>query len=71
MSTSDDINKTLKADAKAAIAKAHQEVQEENQKKAVDLLKKKLREKANAETVLENIDREIAELELRIEQGNF
>ena len=60
-----------KPDPQAAIAKAHKEVAEELQEKAVKLLKAKLREKAEAQTVLENIDREIEELELRIEQGNI
>jgi methylase of polypeptide subunit release factors len=57
--------------AKAAIIKAKEEIAEENLKKAVDLLKKKLREREAAQTVLSNIDREICELELKIEQGNI
>jgi len=67
------VNETVepKLDAKAAIARAKREVQEENMKKAVETLKGKLRERDRAATVLENIDREISELELKIEQGNL
>lgn len=61
----------MTVDAKAAIARAHREVQEESMAKAVSLLKKKLIEQTAAETVLANVKREIAELELRIEQGNI
>ncbi len=57
--------------AKEAILKAKQEIAEENLKKAVELLKKKLREREAAQVVLTNIDREISELELKIEQGNI
>lgn len=64
-------DKIQKPDAKAAIAKAHREVAEENQEKAVKLLKSKLREKEAAETVVANIEREIADLEMKIEQGNI
>jgi len=58
-------------DAKAAIARARREVQEDLMKKAVDKLKAKLKERDTASTVLANIDREIKDLELAIEQGNF
>lgn len=51
------------------IAKA--EVAAENQKKAVDKLKVKLRERDAAATVLANVEREIKDLELAIEQGNI
>jgi hypothetical protein len=60
-----------KPDPKAAIAKAHREIAEENQAKAVGALKKKLRELEGAETIVGNIKREIADLELKIEQGNI
>jgi len=60
-----------KPDAKAAIAKAHREVAEENQAKAVKALKSKLRELEAAQTVVANVEREIQELELKIEQGNL
>ncbi len=57
--------------SKAAIQRARNEVAEENTKKSVELLKVKLRALASAETVVSNIGREIAELELAIEQGNI
>ena len=62
-----DINKT---DPKAVLAKAYAEIEKEDVEKAVKLLKSKLREKKEAETVLRNVEREIKDLELRIEQGN-
>ena len=58
-------------DAKAAIKRAEDEVAQENQDKAVALLKAKLREQASAQTVLDNIGREIEDLKARIEQGNI
>ncbi len=64
-------NEIQKPDPKAAIAKAHREIAEENQNKAVGALKKKLRELEGAETIVANIQREIADLELKIEQGNL
>lgn len=57
-------------DAKAAIAKARREIAEENLNKGVAKLKTKLRERDSAATVVANIDREIAELELSINQGS-
>ncbi len=57
--------------AQAAITAARNEVAQENQRKAIDLLKTKLRSLASAETVVANIKREIADLELKIEQGNI
>ncbi len=65
---SNDINKT---DPKAVIAKARREIAEENQEKAVKLLKNKLRELNGAEVVLANVKREIEELELKIQHGNI
>ena len=65
---SNDINKT---DPKAAIAKARREIAEENQEKAVKLLKNKLRELNGAEIVVANVKREIEELELKIQHGNI
>lgn len=56
---------------RAEMTRLKREVQEENVKKAVETLKSKLRERDRAQTVLANIDREIAELELKIEQGNL
>jgi hypothetical protein len=61
----------LKPNFKDVVMRAKREVQEENIKKAVETLKGKLREKDRAETVLSNIQREISELELKIEQGNL
>jgi hypothetical protein len=61
----------LKPSYKDVISRAKREVQEENVKKAVETLKGKLRERDRAQTVLANIDREVAELELKIEQGNL
>jgi len=55
---------------KAAIARARQEVDEEKMTKSVAALKAKLKELDAAKTVVANIEREIADLELRIEQGN-
>jgi hypothetical protein len=57
--------------AKDAILKAKNEIAEENLKKGVEALKRKLREQNAAEAVLANVKREIAELELQIEQGNI
>jgi hypothetical protein len=56
--------------ARAAITAARNEIAREKQDKAVKLLKDKLRARDTAATVLANIDREIADLELQIEQGN-
>lgn len=64
-------NNEFKPNPKAAIAKARREISEENQEKAVKLLKGKLRELSGAETVVSNVKREIEELELKIEHGNI
>lgn len=61
----------MKANAKAAIAAAKREIEEENQKKAIKLLKDKYRELEAAETVVSNVQREIEDLELKIEHGNI
>lgn len=63
-------NGSFQMDAKAAIARAKREIQEENMQKGVAKLKAKYRELATAETVVSNIRREIADLELSVEQGN-
>lgn len=57
--------------AQSAITRARNEIAAEKLAKAVELLKRKLRERDSASTVLANIDREIADLELQIEQGNI
>lgn len=54
----------------AVIARARKEVQEERMEAAVQKLKVKYRERAAAKTVLDNLDREIEDLEASIEQGN-
>lgn len=51
-------------------ARAKREVAEEMAKKGVEKLKIKYRELHAAETVVSNIKREIADLELATEQGN-
>lgn len=56
--------------AKTAIQRARNEVAEERMADSVRKLKKLLIAEADAETVLENIRREIADLEESIEQGN-
>ena len=61
---------SIKTDAQEAIEKARQEVADEKMADAVSKLKNKLRERDAAATVLENIDREIKDLEVAIEQGN-
>ena len=65
------MTKMQKPDAKAAIAAAKREIAEENQKKAVKLLKEKYRELEAAETVVNNVKREIEDLEMKIEHGNI
>jgi phage shock protein A len=56
--------------AQAAITAARNEIAREKLEKGVARLKAKLRELDAAETVVANIKREIADLELQIEQGN-
>lgn len=51
--------------------RAKREVAEEHAKTAVEKLKVKYRSLKSAETVVENVKREIADLELAIEQGNI
>ena len=60
----------VQVNAKNAIQQARNEVAEENLESAVEKLKVKLRELAAAETVVENVTREIADLEEAIAQGN-
>jgi hypothetical protein len=61
----------MNVDANKAILAARNEIAQENQKKAVELLKGKLRQLSAAQTVVANVEREIADLELKIEQGNI
>ena len=60
----------LKSKGQKAIEKAREEVEAEDMADAVCKLKAKLRERQEAKTVLDNIDREIADLEEAITQGN-
>jgi hypothetical protein len=57
-------------DKRAAIEQAHAEIEQENMAKGVKLLKAKLRELQVARTVLENLQREVTDLEQSIEDGN-
>ncbi len=57
--------------AETAIQAAHREIAEENQKKAVKVLKSKLRELEEAKTIVANVEREIVDLEQRIKDGNL
>ncbi len=66
-----EVKLDVSVDPKAAIARAKREIAEEGMKKAVDKLKGKLRERESAKTVLANVEREIADLELAIEHGNI
>ncbi len=54
----------------SALEQAKAELAKENSEKAVKLLKGKLREKQAAELVVSNLEREIADLNKRIEQGD-
>lgn len=49
---------------------AREELAKETAQKAVKLLKAKLQERQKAEAVLANIDREIEDLEQKIDDGN-
>lgn len=60
-----------KLDPKAVVARAQREIAEEQMSKAVVALKTKYRELGAAQTVIDNVRREIAHLELKIEQGNL
>ena len=66
-----DIEPTGAALRRTAIDEAKAEIEKEDLKKAVTALKAKYRELREAETVVRNINREIADLELQIEQGNL
>lgn len=56
--------------AKTAIDRARREIAEEEIQKGVARLKVKYRELGAAKTVVANVEREIADLEAAIEQGN-
>ena len=53
-----------------AVAAAKAEILKEKTAKAVEILKKLYRQKEAAQVALDNIDREIADAEEAIEQGN-
>lgn len=55
---------------KTPMAQAMEEIEKESKAKAVKLLVVKLREKKAAELVLKNIEREIVDLNERINQGD-
>jgi len=61
----------LKQVENSILDQAKAEIAKEEVTRAVKLYKGKLKERNAAQTVLDNIDREIADLELKIEQGNF
>lgn len=61
----------LKEVKNSILDKAKEEIAKEEVARAVTLYKAKLKERNAAKTVLDNIDREIQDLELKIEQGNF
>ena len=60
----------MESKAQKAIRLAREEVEAEDMEKAVVKLKAKLRELNTAKTVVSNIEREIADLEEAIAQGN-
>lgn len=57
--------------AQRALAKAKKEIADEVLDRAVAAFKSKLRERDRAQVILDNVNREIADLEARIEQGNL
>lgn len=61
----------MNTSAQNAITAARNEIAQETQKKAVELLKTQLRALAAAQTVVSNIERQITDLDLKIEQGNI
>jgi hypothetical protein len=60
-----------KLNAKNIREQAEAEVAKERAERAKTLLKAKLNDKAKAQTVLDNLNREIQDLETAIEHGNF
>jgi len=57
--------------AAAALAKAKEEIAAEQLTKGVAAFKVKLRALEAAKLVVENLEREIADLQAKIEQGNY
>lgn len=64
-----NITSATNAAAKDALAQAKAEIEAEQLRSAVSKFKAKLREQAAAQLVLDNVTREIQELQLKIEQG--
>jgi len=64
----DKMSKTENLTVKGVIAEAKRELQQERLKEAKSLIKQKLKEKEKAQLVLNNIDREIEELEIELGQ---
>lgn len=60
----------LKTPEKSLSQIAREEVNREKQDKGVKLLKDKYRDLDKAQTIVSNLEREIADLEKEIEQGN-
>ncbi len=69
MNDTPSIQQTTKG--RDARLKALEEIDEEDLKKAVNLYKTKLRELNEARVVVANVEREVKELELKIDQGNI
>jgi len=65
-----DIN-NKQSPAQKAVAQAKREVEEEGLEKATAKLKDLYRQRKSAETILANVDREIADYEEAVNQGNF
>lgn len=59
-----------KSPGQLAREKAAAEIAAEKLSKAVEVYKRKLRERDGAQSVLDNINRELKDLELAIDQGN-
>ena len=58
-------------DIKSVTQQARKEVAEEQAKKAITALKRKLTDLANAQQIVKNIERDIADLEASIADGSF
>ncbi len=66
------MNNTTPFDARPSVRElAARELANENREKALKGMKELLRRRAAAQTVVDNIDREIADYEAAIEQGNL
>lgn len=63
--------KEVESKEMSVLEQAKAELKNERAKEAKVLLKEKLKELAEATTVVDNIKRELEDLEEKIEQGNF